>query len=129
MSPYNNHMVGAVIAAALDAKPRGFARELAETMGVTPASVSRWRKGKSLPDMSRWEDLEKALGLGRGRLSAEAGLDEVAGTPLGEDLANIDAKLVEAVTEIRNDYGKLAQTVADLVQRVERLEKGRRPRS
>ncbi len=58
----NQETIGAFIGTCR--KDRGMTQEqLAELLGVSQRSVSRWENGKTMPDLSLYEPLCKALGV------------------------------------------------------------------
>lgn len=67
-----NPAVADLLSTVLRTKARGFQRELAEKLGTTQASISRWASGQSSPDPAEWPAIEAALGLDEGSLATAA---------------------------------------------------------
>ncbi len=61
--------------------------ELAESLGVTQKSVSRWENGRTMPDMSLYEPLCRALGIQVSELLYARRISADERTDLGEKTA------------------------------------------
>lgn len=60
---YNKSVISDLVREEIQRRPRGAASRLAETVGVTPQTVSKWVHGQSTPDMESWTRVAEALDL------------------------------------------------------------------
>ncbi len=74
-------MVNEAITTALDAKPRGAKMGLAQAVGVTPATITKWVQGHTSPDPDKWTAIEQFLEMQPGDLRVAAGLPRSGGMP------------------------------------------------
>lgn len=65
--------VAAVIRDGLSRR-RGAKSELAHELGISPATVSKWVQGHTIPEVSRWGQVEELLELEAGSLARAAGI-------------------------------------------------------
>ena len=96
--------------------------ELAEKIGVHPQTVSKWERGKMLPDVGQFGDIACALGIP---------LEDVLNVPLGEKYYtgkfSVEA-LSASITQLRGEKNlsraDVAETVHYSVDSVSRWERG-----
>lgn len=98
-----------MIATELDRRPRGTPVRLAEHMGVTPQTITKWRKGEVHPEQDRWPDLERFFEWDEGEVARRV----------------LPVEGVQSTLDLVRD---LTATVRDLSARVAALEGRRRPR-
>lgn len=91
---------------------RGSITRLAEAVGVTSASTSRWVSGQSSPDPALWPKIEAHLGLKPGTLSEAARSD----LPANRETLDI-AHRVELLETL---VSRQAEVLRELVERLER---------
>lgn len=71
-------MVNDLIRGELERRGHGSGVKLARAAGVTVQTVTKWRKGETTPEPSRWAVIELHLGMEPGTLAAESGYGLVA---------------------------------------------------
>lgn len=113
-------MFGALLATARQA--RGLTQVgLANLLGVTSTTVSRWETERLRPEVSRLPDLAQALGLTVPTLyralatSVETGVPPVktnGRTPVQRDLADLELRLTERLDNLEHLLGRLLRQVA-----------------
>lgn len=91
--------IGQLIALHLGSDP-GAARKLAQDLGVSEATVSRWRNLEASPNRRRWPDLAQSLGVPLSLLESEA-----EGDPGMWDPDEIDARGVAAFAADNHHLG------------------------
>lgn len=64
---------GTLLRSSLAAMPRGSQMRLAESAGVSKATVSRWASGSIIADMERWQIIETFFEWEPGRIATELG--------------------------------------------------------
>lgn len=96
--------VATVIRDGLERQGRGSKARLAAELDVSPATVTKWVQGHTIPELSRWHEIETALDLGRGELAQAAGIN-----PEGE------------AVELRREVGELRAAVENLSRDLRRL--------
>lgn len=109
MSSYKADVLTAMIATELDRRPRGTPVRLARHMGVTPQTITKWRKGEVHPDQERWPDLESFFEWDPGEVARRS----------------LPVEGVQSTLDLVRD---LTAKVRDLAERVTALEGRRRPR-
>ncbi len=83
-------------------KEKGMTQEeLAEIMGVTDKSVSRWENGKTLPDISLLVELSEVLNISLGEL--------LKGKRLNRDEFVKQKELIDNIIDYDNDKKNIAQ--------------------
>lgn len=96
-------------------KVRGTQTRLAGALDVPVTTVNNWARGKNVPEAHRWSAIEDALGLESGTIAAALGVTQP------------DLSLSDAVREIQASLGVLREQLAQLSERVDRLDGGGRP--
>ncbi|MGN1094423.1 MAG: helix-turn-helix domain-containing protein, partial [Candidatus Neoclostridium sp.] len=96
--------------------------ELAEKIGVHPQTVSKWERGKMLPDVGQFGDIANALGIP---------LEDVLNVPLGEkyytgkfSVEALSASIIQLRGEKNLSRSDVAETVHYSVDSVSRWERG-----
>lgn len=83
-------------------KEKGMTQEeLAEIMGVTDKSVSRWENGKTLPDISLLVELSEVLNISLGEL--------LKGKRLNRDEPVEEKELIDNIIDYDNDKKNMTQ--------------------
>jgi hypothetical protein len=106
--------VAELIGDALDRAGRGSRARLAETTGVTAATITKWTQGHTVPEVSKWQAIEAALDLDPGSLAQAAGFDVTESVvSLRSELVAIRESVETLGDEIRRLLGELLEVVAE----------------
>lgn len=104
--------VAAIIGGALDRTGRGARARLAEACAVSPATVTKWTAGHTIPEPGKWSTIEQELDLDPGSIAQAAGFD------VTESVVSLRAEVVairERVEEIGAELRDLLRDVLDVV--------------
>jgi transcriptional regulator with XRE-family HTH domain len=88
--------------AALAAAPRGSQTSIARELGVAVTTVNKWAQGHNVPEPSRWQDVERLLGMPEGSLARAAGISQ--GRSL-DDLLGLIESVAARVDRIERRLG------------------------
>lgn len=94
---------------ALAERGRGAAARFAESMGVTPQTVSKWTKGEVVPDMARWKAIAAYLKLSEADIWEAQGVRPAPANRNGS--SELERKLRAELAELRGEVARLAAAV------------------
>lgn len=103
--------VTAVIADLIKQRGRGTNRELADALGVTEPTVSRWSHGKAQASPEYWEGIERFFGL-------EVGALGLAGVDVTRKLVQLEAEIQE-LRELAAEVPRLRDLAERLLRQLE----------
>lgn len=84
-----------IIQSEIASRPTGTGSALARAVGVTPETVSKWKRGDIVPDPSRFSAIEEFFELPSGTLRHAAGLAPEGEVPLMRRLADLELRIAE----------------------------------
>lgn len=84
--------------------PRGKQSRIAEALGVEPATVTKWKKGYTLPSPDLWPQIEELFGFETGSLSAASSTPPASGGTPAEVMTMLRA-LSERLDAVEQHLG------------------------
>lgn len=100
-------------------RKRGYSQQaLADMMGVSRQSVSKWETGESLPEVTKLPQLAALFGVTTDFLLSDDALAEDGEVPKPEKSAEVDEDAAEAQAESATSTADFGRAVPDAVDRI-----------